>query len=346
MQDIGSFLRIPEATRNNKAFAYHCLSSQTLRKDCTFFQGVTGLELGVITDSDLVLLDIPSSMLKAELVFGEYLDNPILDMTAFLSSLAEKSCRTDACKAIVKEFVNKPEHRALASRETSTGAAFRWNLDTPSLAVLGSIFACNHLRDLTTALCEARVVNGFDLRLIYENARQSHIAALSALKVPTEKFYANEQFGGTFTRFRSYRTQYFADITPDSIEAIKTIGTQDLAALIKSAAPPQLLDAHGSSVDVLPGAKTLYFGGTAFDDTVKDAEFQSRFFKLLELLAPGKTQTLVVYGGSRNLWFSVNAAVRAQKSGYSDVYWYRGGLESWKAAGLPTAKIVVQAVAN
>jgi rhodanese-related sulfurtransferase len=32
---------------------------------------------------------------------------------------------------------------------------------------------------------------------------------------------------------------------------------------------------------------------------------------------------------------SYNAALRAIAAGYSNVLWYRGGIEAWKAAGMP-----------
>jgi len=34
-------------------------------------------------------------------------------------------------------------------------------------------------------------------------------------------------------------------------------------------------------------------------------------------------------------WESYNAALRALRLGYREVYWYRGGVASWQAAGLP-----------
>ena len=40
------------------------------------------------------------------------------------------------------------------------------------------------------------------------------------------------------------------------------------------------------------------------------------------------------------------AALRARKLGYGQVGWYRGGMESWKAANLPMAMVVVRAVAR
>lgn len=39
-------------------------------------------------------------------------------------------------------------------------------------------------------------------------------------------------------------------------------------------------------------------------------------------------------------WLAYNAALRAVKLGYSDIYWYRGGQLAWKAAGLPTMSLM------
>ena len=39
----------------------------------------------------------------------------------------------------------------------------------------------------------------------------------------------------------------------------------------------------------------------------------------------------------RTCWLSWNAAKRAISYGYQHIYWYRDGIEGWKAAGLPTA---------
>jgi len=45
----------------------------------------------------------------------------------------------------------------------------------------------------------------------------------------------------------------------------------------------------------------------------------------------------------KTCWLSWNAAKRAISYGYQHVYWYRDGVEGWKAAGLPTAVIEPQA---
>jgi PQQ-dependent catabolism-associated CXXCW motif protein len=50
---------------------------------------------------------------------------------------------------------------------------------------------------------------------------------------------------------------------------------------------------------------------------------------------------LVIYC-HRGCWLSWNAAKRAISYGYRNVYWFRNGIEAWKAAGYPTAVIEPQ----
>ena len=42
---------------------------------------------------------------------------------------------------------------------------------------------------------------------------------------------------------------------------------------------------------------------------------------------------LVFYCLSTECWMSYNAALRAINMGFTNVLWYRGGIEAWKAAG-------------
>ena len=53
------------------------------------------------------------------------------------------------------------------------------------------------------------------------------------------------------------------------------------------------------------------------------------------------TRPLIIYC-HKTCWLSWNAAKRALSYGYQHVYWYRDGIEGWKAAGLPTAVIEPQ----
>ena len=98
--------------------------------------------------------------------------------------------------------------------------------------------------------------------------------------------------------------------------------------------------------EAIPGSVALFYGGFAFADTAAEAAYKRRFEGLLKLLAPDPNRPIVFYALSRDMWHSANAAMRARDLGYTQVSWYRGGLASWKAAGLPVAQVVVRAVVN
>ncbi len=64
---------------------------------------------------------------------------------------------------------------------------------------------------------------------------------------------------------------------------------------------------------------------------------QQEFGKFLQQATNGnKAQPILFYCQSPQCWMSYNAALRAINLGYSQVLWYRGGIEAWQMAGLPT----------
>jgi PQQ-dependent catabolism-associated CXXCW motif protein len=66
-----------------------------------------------------------------------------------------------------------------------------------------------------------------------------------------------------------------------------------------------------------------------------DAFFRDR---LAAATGGDKARRIVVYC-HETCWLSWNAARRAIRYGYRNVYWFRDGIEGWRAAGLPTAII-------
>lgn len=98
--------------------------------------------------------------------------------------------------------------------------------------------------------------------------------------------------------------------------------------------------------ETIPGAQAFVNSGAAFENPSADEAFEKRFSGLLLALVPDKSTAIVFFCGNRSCWLSANAAMRARKLGYTQVIWYRGGVESWKAAGLPTAAGAVRAVVN
>src|SRR5690606_7269363 len=84
----------------------------------------------------------------------------------------------------------------------------------------------------------------------------------------------------------------------------------------------------------LPGAQNARpagAGGSFNDQTQRD------FGNYLQSVTGGNKQVpLVFYCQNAHCWLSYNAALRAIKMGYTQVLWYRGGIEAWQQAGLPT----------
>ncbi|MBM3346586.1 MAG: sulfurtransferase, partial [Betaproteobacteria bacterium] len=69
---------------------------------------------------------------------------------------------------------------------------------------------------------------------------------------------------------------------------------------------------------------------------------QEQFIDLMAKLTRGeKSRPLVFFCVSAQCWLSYNAALQAVAAGYSRVYWYRGGIEAWRSAGLPLAAMAL-----
>ncbi len=346
MEDAGGMLRIPETQRNTKAVVTHCKGRQTPRAQCAEHKGHSGVSLGVLTDHALVDIRLPETMREVPAVLGKPLNKQFDSLEQHLTALAEQHCSQAACKEQVKKWLELEEHKAIASRAEGQGLAWQTKAPSAMRSFVQAIYRCNHARNLPIGLCRAESVNGYDVRGLYSLADQEHAAARQTLRVPADKFYGNEEFGGGFTSAKGYRMDHFDDITPQTLPDIHTVGTQALAQLLLSEQVPVVLDVWGGANDVLPTAKTLLNGGLAFADAVAEQAYHKRFEALLSLLAPDKNKALVFYCAGRNCWTSVNAVLRAKAAGYTQLYWYRGGYSAWKAAALPTALIDLQAVAH
>ena len=119
--------------------------------------------------------------------------------------------------------------------------------------------------------------------------------------------------------------------TPASIPGGKVITTQGLLELRRNAqARVMVFDVLGGQ-EALPGALAAvpaHRPGT-FDDAT-----QREFRQYLQKVTQGRKDTpLVFYCQSTQCWMSYNASLRAIRMGYTQVLWYRGGLDAWKSAG-------------
>ena len=111
-----------------------------------------------------------------------------------------------------------------------------------------------------------------------------------------------------------------------------TQGRPDLA--------PFLFDVLGGPQhESLPGAIWLPGAGRgrSFGDPV-----QAQLERVLQMVTGGaRGRPLVFFCASKTCWLSYNTALRAARLGYTEVYWYRGGIEAWLAAGQVLAPLKV-----
>ena len=121
--------------------------------------------------------------------------------------------------------------------------------------------------------------------------------------------------------------------TPTHVAGATTITTRQLRDMMLSSRPPLLIDVlDGNQTVSLPGAIWLRGAGlgSGLDDQV-----QAKLGARLAALTDGdKEKPVVFFCLSKTCWLSHNATVRALALGYSKVYWYRGGRNAWRAAGL------------
>jgi PQQ-dependent catabolism-associated CXXCW motif protein len=129
--------------------------------------------------------------------------------------------------------------------------------------------------------------------------------------------------------------------TPLSIPRGRVIKTAELETAIKRGTlegiPFLVIDALRRTTPppepAIPGAKYIEYAGDhgSFDDDTQ----QKLKNELDELTNGNLDMPLVFFCQGARCWESYNACLRAINLGYRKVYWYRGGVESWKAAHRP-----------
>jgi PQQ-dependent catabolism-associated CXXCW motif protein len=117
--------------------------------------------------------------------------------------------------------------------------------------------------------------------------------------------------------------------TPTSIPGGQVITTDRLLGLYQQGQQNGLLVFHVLGPGpTLPNAQNAAPASQAgsFDD-----QTQQQFGQYLQQVTQGNTgRPLVFYCLNTQCWMSYNAALRAIRMGYSQVYWYRGGIEAWQ----------------
>jgi tetratricopeptide (TPR) repeat protein/DNA-binding winged helix-turn-helix (wHTH) protein len=119
-------------------------------------------------------------------------------------------------------------------------------------------------------------------------------------------------------------------------------GTGDAAPLVISSVCSNCFDLAFPGAISLPTELQWAFSGSPAD------EGRRRALKswVNGLLQGNDGRRLITMSWSANWWQARNLAIEIASLGYSNVSWYRGGLEAWDVAGLPTTRNSGQTIAN
>ena len=124
--------------------------------------------------------------------------------------------------------------------------------------------------------------------------------------------------------------------TPVTHPAATVITTKDLHAKLIGPNPPVTINVVFSTNEVIsiPGSIWLPAAGRGgtFDDDIQ-TQLESTLQKITD---DDLARPIVVFCRDAHCWLSYNAAPRLHELGYENLYWYRGGINGWMAAELPT----------
>jgi len=131
--------------------------------------------------------------------------------------------------------------------------------------------------------------------------------------------------------------------TPLKVPGAKTVTTDDLKAMLVKDPKLVVIDALGSST-MIESAQGL---GNGIGEQRMFGKDVAMFPKALETLTGGdKGKPIVFYCRSSTCWHSYNASLRAVEAGYTNVFWYRGGIDAWQQSGGATVPYAMSAAAK
>jgi len=350
IKEASGFLRIRELqrTQENDRTPWFCPTGQTPFDQCQQHTGKDAFNLGVVTKAETATLELPESMKVRLGFFGQPLGLSKVNFHERSDALIEGLCKGQLlCKTIAQRtfnnYLSANHNKAMAIGWGKTGYGMRWEVDDPNRAMLGALYQCNHAKN-NPKLCRLVSVNEHAVLPLYDEAAVQATALLGQLQVPApESFQAERDEPGANTPNRLRWASQLTGMTPKALEGIQRWDTAALAQALRQNNRTVVIDV-ASLGPVIPGALSFINSGLAFENEKLEQPYAERFGQMLRAAAPDPDQPVVFYCKSSESWLSVNAAMRARQMGYTQVIWYRGGINAWVQAGLPTIGRVPVAV--
>ncbi len=247
-------------------------------------------------------------------------------------------------KAYAEKYEPASQYKAFAI--TRDGRKFSWVHSLPSSERAARTAS---LRCLAThgVPCVVWMVNNEETLSLYDKAAGESEKAVALLPAELQK----KAFGGEDNDLKVSPPSTLRDgavihsATPlEAPTGTRIIATSDLVGLYRTQPGLVVLDSlHDSAVKKQTLPKAAWLHGAGWSQSEQNGAIDANLAKAMAVLAPGKDTPVVSYCLSWECWLSWNAAMRLAAMGYTQVYWYRGGMESWKAARLPVIETPITA---
>lgn len=143
-----------------------------------------------------------------------------------------------------------------------------------------------------------------------------------------------------------YRLDRYRSPTPDTIDDVQTISTSELKAALNATPTPIIIDVINSEYRAsrfietkphysVPGAYWLPNTGRGSLDQPWHNYLVNNALKL----TMNSHDYPVVVMCKSDCWLSWNATRRLKNAGFTHLFWYKNGIDSWQNAGLPVEAI-------
>lgn len=174
--------------------------------------------------------------------------------------------------------------------------------------------------------------------------RQWLLTLIFVLPVAPAAVNAQTTSSGSESLFSTagYRIDRYRSPTPDTIEDVQTISTSDLETALGSSPAPVIIDVINSEYRAsrfietephysVPGAHWLPNTGRG----KLEQQWLDYLVSNTRELTHSQYDYPVIVMCKSDCWLSWNAVQRLKAAGFTHLFWYKNGIDSWQNAGLP-----------
>ena len=173
--------------------------------------------------------------------------------------------------------------------------------------------------------------------------------ALAAALAPAGPFAGLARAATPVPEPAGYRTDDYDAPVPAGLAGAATVAGPEVAALLEAGAVVvDVIPAHRAPATLPEGqawlppphrgiAGALWLPDTGFGALASVTE--RYLLDHLERAAGGDRSRALVFYCRTDCWMSWNAARRALGAGWTNVHWYRDGIDDWELEGLPVAAL-------